>query len=457
MVKVSKFFLRDVRCFNNEKEFNIRPLTFLIGENSTGKSTILGCFQAIGQYVRRHPIYERDSIDFNLEPFQMGAFENIVRKSRPKKKEFALGLEFSSGSTLKFKLQIILGEQSDRANPVTRKVHLIFNDGEIMFIMDNTAKDNKTFQIKMEEKDSKKIFTILLPEEHPYNFSWQRAWSYIRRELYFRDRRHHRHSSSREKEETSSPDEKQFYKFIKHKNLDQWYRSSFQSFSFSPIRSEPQRTYNPVEKPATSSGSEIPVLLRNLNIKKTTDWKKLQEKLREFGEASGLFTDIQVKNLGESLSQPFQLKFKIRNAQPTNLIDVGYGVSQILPILVRIMRADEHSVPNLNNTFLMQQPEVHLHPKAQAALTSLLAKLTKQKNNTFIIETHSDYMIDRARIEIRQGNIKPEDVSLIYLEAQGKDVEVYNLRFDKQANFKNDPPKSYRDFFLEETHKLLGW
>ena len=105
----------------------------------------------------------------------------------------------------------------------------------------------------------------------------------------------------------------------------------------------------------------------------------------------------------------------------------------------------------------MQQPEVHLHPQAQAAFTSLLAILAKQKNNTFIIETHSDYMINRARIDIMEGNIKPEDVSLIYLEAQGKDVEVHNLCFDKQGNFKDDPPDSYDDFFLSESHKLLGW
>ena len=48
MNTINKFFMRDVRCFDGEHEFNIRPLTFLIGENSTGKSTVLGCLQALG-------------------------------------------------------------------------------------------------------------------------------------------------------------------------------------------------------------------------------------------------------------------------------------------------------------------------------------------------------------------------------------------------------------------------
>ena len=86
-----------------------------------------------------------------------------------------------------------------------------------------------------------------------------------------------------------------------------------------------------------------------------------------------------------------------------------------------------------------------------------MTEMAQQKNNAFIIETHSDYMVNRVRIDIMEGNIKPEDVSLIYLEAQGKDVEVHNLCFDKQGNFEKDPPDGYRSFFLTETHRLLGW
>ena len=112
-----------------------------------------------------------------------------------------------------------------------------------------------------------------------------------------------------------------------------------------------------------------------------------------------------------------------------NINDVGYGVSQILPILVRILS------PNISrhemSFSLLQQPEVHLHPKAQAEFSSLLVKLANKGNQSFIIETHSDYMIDRARIDIIRGNIRPEDVSLIYFEPKGNIVKVHNISFDK--------------------------
>ena len=146
----------------------------------------------------------------------------------------------------------------------------------------------------------------------------------------------------------------------------------------------------------------------------------------------------------------------------SNIIDVGYGVSQILPILVHIFNRPISRQPIYRREeirfFLLQQPEVHLHPKAQAELSSLLAKATRRDRvgRSFIIETHSDYMIDRARVEIRKGNIRPEDVSLIYLEPKRNVVKVHNISFDEMGNMEGVPPH-YRDFFMTEYRKLMGF
>ena len=106
--------------------------------------------------------------------------------------------------------------------------------------------------------------------------------------------------------------------------------------------------------------------------------------------------------------------------------------------------------------FPLQQPEVHLHPRAQAELSSLLATLASEGNRVFLVETHSDYMIDRARVEIRKGNIRPEDVSLIYLEPRGNVAKVHNISFDKMANMEGVPPH-YGEFFLKEYRQLMGF
>ena len=445
MFKINKFLLKDVRCFKGAKEFNIRPLTFLVGENSTGKSTVLGCFQAMADYLTEGDRFSRgqSSVDFNSDPFQMGSFENIVRRSSPKNREFELGFEFigNKKTASKFELLIILGEQANSANPAIKKIRFVFDDGEIIFRVAKIIKNNERNEkpeIKIERQNSKKIFTISLKDYGNYSLFHRITVLTV-----------HYYGDSSYKEKLTS-EEKQFIKFIRDNNLDGFLSFYLRCFSFAPTSSKPKRTYDPLGNIATSSGGEIPLVLRNLSVKKPGLWKQLYESLKDFGKTSGLFTDIKVKNLGSSLGSPFQLELKIRKGATTNLIDVGFGVSQILPLLVRILMQERY-------IFLMQQPETHLHPKAEAAFASLLATLAQEKNNAFIIETHSDYMTNRARIDIMKGNIKPEDVSLIYLETQGKDTKVHNLCFDKQGNFENDPPDSYDDFFLSESHKLLGW
>ena len=149
------------------------------------------------------------------------------------------------------------------------------------------------------------------------------------------------------------------------------------------------------------------------------------------------------------MGDPFQLQIKVKGPK-ANVIDVGYGVNQLLPILVRMFNA-----PRMM-TFLMQQPEVHLHPRGQAELSSLLVDLVRRMEHKFIVETHSDYMVDRTRIEIMKKRISPEDVSLIYLEPSGNSVKVHNIEFDDQANLLG-VPDGYREFFLRESDRLLGF
>ena len=229
--------------------------------------------------------------------------------------------------------------------------------------------------------------------------------------------------------------------------------------STAPVRTEPKRTYDPVSELLDPEGSNVPTLLMNLAVSNPKEWEKLSQQLDAFGKSSGLFSRISMKNLGDTKSGPFQLRVKVRG--PTvSFSDVGYGVSQLFPILVNVLaesqvrsRSDANEMPIYH---LMQQPEVHLHPRAQAEFSSLLVRLASLGKQTFLVETHSDYLVDRARIEIRRGNICPEDVSLIYLEPTRNTVKVHNISFDEMGNMIGVPPK-FRDFFLLESDRLMGF
>jgi predicted ATPase len=100
---------------------------------------------------------------------------------------------------------------------------------------------------------------------------------------------------------------------------------------------------------------------------------------------------------------------------------------------------------------------VHLHPKAQAQIGSLLGFLAIKQKKQFLVETHSDYLVDRVRMDIREGKhgLKPKDVCILYFERKGAKVVVHPMELDECGNLFG-APSGYRRFFLEEEKRFIG-
>ncbi len=444
-MNIRKLIIEDVRCFAGRQEFRIRPLTFLVGENSTGKSTALACYQILADFTAHFG--RRSGLDFNVEPYRMGAFADIVRRARPSKENFQIGFGLQ-GETERETAEylVTLVEKERGSEPVVREQNLVFPDGELVFrekkigASDKRVDSGHDLQIAdIVRENGKKKFIVDSPYQGPLFFSFIYPLLYLLGD---------------KGQENLSPEEKELLRFTEKNTTPSSpvYRKLSADpsaiFSFAPIRSRPQRTYNPLKEEASPEGGEVPMLLMNMARAEKEIWEKLRERLIRFGEASGLFSDIGVRRLGKSAGDPFQLQVRVKGPR-ANLMDTGYGVSQLLPVLVRIFNTD------IRATFLIQQPEVHLHPTGQAELASLMIDLAKERKHRFVVETHSDYMVDRARIEIMNGRIAPGDVSLIYLEAVGRSVKVHNIAFDERANLLGAPP-GYKRFFLKESDRLLG-
>ena len=432
-MNITQFTMEEVRCFAERQEFNIRPLTFLVGENSTGKTTALGCFQVLANYLNGL------GVDFNSVPYSMGIFKDIVRSSRKVEKAFTLGFTFESKNE-NIECTVEFVERTGGIEPVAKSVIVKFADGEIVLSADDTREVDRLASFDKERnRYCLDVDFAALNVRPPFSLLgfFSHRW------------------------EGQSENERALTDYLAKKNensgrsryplRDIWHPTSV--LSRAPIRSEPKRTYDPTRFFYDPEGGDVPMLLMQMQATDKKRWEALKARLVEFGERSELFQNIEIKRLGRSLGAPFQLKFKVKGPS-SNITDVGYGVSQILPILVYILDPDISG--NQMNFSLLQQPEIHLHPRAQAQLSSLLVTAASQGGRTFIVETHSDYMIDRARIEIKKGNIRPEDVSLIYLEPKGRVVKVHNISFDKMANMEGVPPH-YGKFFLEETNRLMGF
>ena len=230
-------------------------------------------------------------------------------------------------------------------------------------------------------------------------------------------------------------------------------------FASAPARSKPRRIYDPTNLEQDAEGDYTPMYLADIRIRYPERWNRLKKQLERFGNDAGLFDEIGIKLLGDKGGAGFLvqvrkfsgLKTRTLKGPQRNLIDVGYGISQVLSVVTELLRRDSSAM------FLLQHPEAHLHPRAQAALGSLFCRVVGSKKHQLVVETHSDYLVDRVRMLIRhrKTKLKPEDVSILFFERQSSGVVIHSLRLDEQGSVQ-DAPEGYRRFFMEEFDRLFG-
>lgn len=449
--------LENFRCFRERQTARLAPLTLLVGENSTGKTSFLALIRALWDVG-----YGQQIPDFKADPYDLGTFDEIANHRnangfpadnfttgfsiarRPKTNPYYFETKFEKRGTIPVPTRRSI-EQKDVSieeisTPAKISVKFKTKRGEWQYVI-KEPKESITFRrLGMEER--------LLP-------------LYI-----YTDRFVHKDRQGKWKADIkpllNSPDI-----VIEDLNKVRRIARGMAGFSYmyrrqkgppyyasAPVRSKPRRTYDHSRSIRDSEGNYVPMLLADLYSQNREEWKSLQEKIEEFGRDSGLFDELSLESLGKGYGGPFQIQIrkfsKARKGPRRNLIDVGYGVSQILPLITELLRTD---APNM---FLLQQPEVHLHPSAQAALGSLFCQVAG-KNKQLIIETHSDYILDRIRMDIRDQSspLKPEDVSLLFFERRDLDVRIHSLRYDELGNVLGAPP-GYRQFFMEEVRRAFG-
>lgn len=429
---MESLIVENVRCFRKRQEVPLAPLTILVGENSTGKSTFLALVRLALELVAG-----RLPLKFNEEPFLLGAFDQIATAKRGR-----------SGQAKSFLVGGSIELTAPRQAPSSR-VHLwgelVSLDGQPSLSKVSCHLGERDIEVNLDASEF--ISSLSLPPSTRGGPRVLRAWDPPDSSL---DLRPSLENLLRFLLAASGNGGRLHPRvaFLPVSMVPERYE--IQPFAFAPIRSRPLRTYDPIRDTPGPEGAHVPMVLAQIFKGSSASARRLRESVENFGRASGLLGSVDVRRLGKGSGDPFQLQITI-DGLPVNILDVGYGVSQALPILVDCLRGPD------GGTFLLQQPEVHLHPRAQAELGSLFGALTQSKKQRFVIETHSDHLVDRVRMDIRDGKtgIRPEDVSLLYFERKNGEVEIAHLELDAQGNI-IDPPPGYRRFFLDEERRFLG-
>ena len=465
-----ELILENFRCFRTKQRGRIRPITLLLGENSTGKSSFLASYMAIAKCFEKNDTGDFNP-NFNLDPFELGSFGDILHTSadkKPRANKFKLGVSFSDGNTRiaqADELYITFGQKD--ALPQIHNLRHEFGKNEFIDLK-RMASGTKISIPEFFEKLRLPILGMCLIVQMIEMEVKQKLTKEGKSELGYIRRLFEADDS--EVWQKAIENISSFLTPIINRQLERKsYSQALDSFRFrslrqigdeitsmAPLRLKPERAYLPRRAHPGAEGEHIPLLLRELSKSNQPDWDTVYNGLIKFGESAELFSDIKIEDYGGG-SNPFQVKFKVGSGEFINIMDVGYGVSQCLPVIVNILTNGE-SNSEKSSTFLLQQPEVHLHPCAQAEIGSLVCKAYAQFGSRFIIETHSDYIVDRIRLMVRRGDVNESDVSIIYFEREsdGNSVRLFNIEVDSNGNIHN-APNSYRRFFIDEMDKVLGF
>ena len=169
--------------------------------------------------------------------------------------------------------------------------------------------------------------------------------------------------------------------------------------------------------------------------------KTLEERIAYWLKELGLIHSFKVELIGSSL---YEVKVKSGPKSSEVLItDVGFGVSQILPVLVMCYYVPEGS------TILLEQPEIHLHPSVQMGLADVFIDVAKNRNVQVILESHSEHLLNRLQRRWAEKSVSKDDVALYFCDVGTTGSKLNKLDIDIFGNILNWPVDFFGDQFGE--------
>jgi len=213
------------------------------------------------------------------------------------------------------------------------------------------------------------------------------------------------------------------------------------SYFIDSIRADSQRLYSF----STQSIEFHTFIIEFLKIFYTDVEKAFIKKwLKEYEIADDWKPEI-VRGVGSQI-------FLIKDNEKINLVDLGYGVTQFLPILLKIIYCNNTG----KKTIVIEEPETNLHPKFQSKLANLFVDAQKTFGISFIIETHSEYLIRKLQYLTAKGEIKPDDTVIHYIGSPNPDEREYGEEQVRTIRIKPNGhlTKPFGSGFFDEADRL---
>ena len=226
------------------------------------------------------------------------------------------------------------------------------------------------------------------------------------------------------------------------------------AFYLGPLRNYPQREYNWSGGSPSDVGSRGELTINAIlaasekgkayQMKKGSRKRSFQEVVAEWLKEMGLINSFSVAEIAKG-SNIYQAKVSVDKVSPEVLLtDVGFGVSQVLPVIVLLNHVPEGS------TVILEQPEIHLHPKVQSGLADSIIQIAETRDLQVIIESHSEHLLRRLQRRVADETIPADLVKLYFVKQESGEARLTDIGLNLYGEIENWPP----DFFGDEMEEI---
>lgn len=379
-MSISSLQIGNFKGFAEDVEIPLKPITVIVGANSSGKSSLIHAIAALAQTARITSDTRPLVLDDDSAYVHLGRFIEVIH-SKSYQDTIALGIGVSNA-----KYPVFSGETFE-TRTANAKGRFWFKCSkrtqEIAVEKASFSSDNLTFDITRSKKNY-----ILKGKQGSSSITIARKAGFQFDNRVF----------PRRKEQIGA-----LYTFdgLQSALLQELRNTRY----LGPFRQGPARRYatrgaNPSEVGAMGEAAVTMLANEALQTRSRPHAKQIKSWFQELGLAKSL----DVARIGRS--DLFDVEIELPDGGSFPLADLGYGLSQILPVLVQCSFAPQYS------TLLFEQPEIHLHTLSSRKLATVFRQTVESKKAQVLIETHSPELVKQFFQDIKRGALSRDDFVL---------------------------------------------
>ncbi len=446
---ITELRIRNFKGWRDTGSIRLAPLTFFFGTNSSGKSSVGQFLQMLRQTAQspdRKQVLHRGDKSTAID---LGRYRDIVHAHATDE-----SISFECEWILPVKMQVVDTYSKQRFSG--ERIKFVANVGlpggdredvavhEMSYRLGDVSADG--LQVGMKRKATGKDKYDLTTRRYKAIRNVGRKWTLPPPNRFY-----------------GFPDQVTAYyqntDFVRDLTLalENWLQDIYY---LGPLREPPQRLYmwsgeipEHVGWRGEHAGDAILAARdRSISPGYRKPYRPFEKVIARWLKEMGLINEFAVSRVAPG-RQDYEVMIRTSSAnERVNVTDVGFGVSQVLPVLVQ----SYYSPPN--STVIMEQPELHLHPSVQACLADVFIEVVQSREGgadrriQLLVESHSEHFLRRLQRRIAEERISASDAAVYFCEAHRTGLTIQALDLDTYGNIKNWP----EDFFGDEVGDLTA-